>query len=205
VLLAETSLDTRTRRRLEMMQRQIDEVTAAVRGLLDRARRPVPKEAIAPSSLIEHVLEIAQPRLERSRVVADVKVEPDLPLVEADAIQLELALLNLVTNAIDAMPDGGVLSVTLAARDGGVRLEVGDSGTGIADDLLPRVFDAWVTTKPFGRGSGLGLAIARSVIATHGGSITVANRPTGGAVFTIDLPAAETRPQPDASQLTGGQ
>jgi signal transduction histidine kinase len=190
VLLADPSLDTRTRRRLEMMQRQIGQVTGAVRGLLDRARRNVQRAFVTPEALIERVLEIAQPRLDRNHVTVQVDVAPGLPSIEADAVQLELALLNLVTNAIDAMGEGGTLSLKLAQRGTGVRLEVIDSGPGIPEPLIGKIFDPWVTTKPYGRGTGLGLAIARSVIGAHGGTIAVANRPSGGAVFTVDLPVA---------------
>jgi signal transduction histidine kinase len=196
VMLADLSLDTRSRRRLEMMQRQIEQVTGAVRGLLDRARRTVQRTHIEPKALIERVLEIAQPRLDRNHVAVDVKAEPGLAPIEADAVQLELALLNLVTNAIDAMVEGGSITVTLSRRDDWLRLEVADSGPGVPAELLPTIFDPWVTTKPFGRGTGLGLAIARGVIGAHGGTIGVANRPPGGAVFTVDLPMLEAASRP---------
>ena len=115
MLLADASLDTRTRRRLEMMQRQIEQVTGAVRGLLDRARRTVQRIEVEPAALIDRVLEIAQPRLDRNHVTVQVQAEPDLPRIEADTVQLELALLNLVTNAIDAMVEGGTLTLTPVA------------------------------------------------------------------------------------------
>jgi two-component system NtrC family sensor kinase len=188
VLLSDSSLDTRTRRRLEMMQRQIEQVTGAVRGLLDRARRTVQRAQVEPAALIERVLEIAQPRLDRNHVAVTVHAAPGLPPIEADAVQLELALLNLVTNAIDAMIEGGSLTVTLSRLGAGVRLEVADSGPGVPEALLPTIFEPWVTTKPYGRGTGLGLAIARGVIGAHGGTIGVSNRQAGGAVFTVDLP-----------------
>jgi two-component system, NtrC family, sensor kinase len=194
VLLADASLDTRTRRRLEMMQRQIEQVTGAVRGLLDRARRTVQRAPIEPRALIERVLEIAQPRLDRNHVSVDVQAAPDLPRIDADAVQLELALLNLVTNAIDAMVEGGSLTVALSRRGEGLHLDVVDSGPGVPEALLPTIFEPWVTTKPFGRGTGLGLAIARGVIGAHGGTISVSNRPGGGAVFAVDLPPTHVAP-----------
>ena len=190
ILLADPALDTRTRRRLEMMQRQIEQVTGAVRSLLDRARRTVQRIEVEPSALIDRVLEIAQPRLERNHVTVRVDAEPGLPRIEADTVQLELALLNLVTNAIDAMVEGGTLTLTLSRLGDGIRFEVGDSGPGVPEGLIHTIFEPWVTTKPFGRGTGLGLAIARGVIGAHGGTITVSNRAAGGAVFTVDLPPA---------------
>jgi signal transduction histidine kinase len=72
-----------------------------------------------------------------------------------------------------------------------LRLEIEDTGSGIPPELLAHIFDPWVTTKPHGKGSGLGLSIARQVIASHGGTIRVDNRPGKGAMFTIDLPAAQ--------------
>ena len=72
-----------------------------------------------------------------------------------------------------------------------LRLEIEDTGSGIPAELLAHIFDPWVTTKPHGKGSGLGLSIARQVIASHGGTIRVDNRPGTGAVCTIDLPAAQ--------------
>jgi signal transduction histidine kinase len=165
----------------------------------------VQKEQIEPAGLIERALEIARPRLDRSRVALTVSAAPGLPRIEADAVQLELALLNLVTNAIDAMGEGGSLDVRLTTTGTGVRLEVADSGPGIPEAMLTSIFEPWVTTKPFGRGTGLGLAIARSVIGAHGGTISVANRPGGGALFTVDLPAvnspdgaADPRPENEA-------
>jgi len=201
VLLSDLSLDTRTRRRLEMMQRQIEQVTLAVRGLLDRARRTVQRARVEPAALIERVLEIAQPRLDRNHVAVAVNAATVLPHIEADSVQLELALLNLITNAVDAMVEGGSLTVTLTPLDDGVRLEVADSGPGVPEALLPTIFEPWVTTKPYGRGTGLGLAIARGVIEAHGGTIGVSNRPEGGAVFTVDLPATHFVPtRPDAAE-----
>ena len=199
MLLADVPHDARTRRRLEMVQRQIGQVTEIVRGLLDRARRQSPREVIEPVRLVGRVLEIAQPRLDRGKIAVTVEAPPGLPSIEADTVQLELALLNLVTNAIDAMPQGGNLAMTLTPAAGGIRLQVADSGPGVPESLLPRIFEPWVTTKPAGRGTGLGLAIARDVITAHGGTIAVENRQAGGAVFTLVLPVAMPDPETGGS------
>jgi signal transduction histidine kinase len=113
--------------------------------------------------------------------------------VAANGAQLELALLNVVINAVDAMPQGGTLTLVAAPVEQGVRIDIDDTGTGIAADVLPRIFEPWVTTKAVGRGTGLGLSITRDVITAHGGTITVASRPGAGTTFTIILPAL---PQP---------
>jgi signal transduction histidine kinase len=132
---------------------------------------------------------MAGPRLARSGIALRVERSPSLPLVRGDVTQLEMAVLNLVTNALDAMPTGGTLTVSATARAGGVRLQVADTGPGIAPDVIDRLFDPWVTTKPAGQGSGLGLAIVRDVVRAHGGSVSAVNRAVGAA-FTIDLPSA---------------
>jgi signal transduction histidine kinase len=146
---------------------------------------------VSLADIIERVRELAQPRLSGAKIHLQASIAGDLPAVKADATQLEMALLNLVTNALDAMPNGGTLSIAAAARPAGVRLEVADTGPGIPAAVMDRLFDPWVTTKPTGQGTGLGLAIVRDVVRAHGGSISASNQATG-ALFVIDLPAANS-------------
>jgi len=95
-----------------------------------------------------------------------------------------------------------VTSITVAPTpDGNVRIQVADTGTGIAPDLLPQIFEPWVTTKEAGRGTGLGLSITRDVVARHGGTITAKSEVGVGSIFTIELPAAPAH-QPDAHPTT---
>jgi signal transduction histidine kinase len=181
--------DERTRARLVTVDAQIQQVTRVLRTMLDRARQPSGLAIVALVHVIERVRELAQPRLSRANIQLELSVDSDLPLIKADAAQLEMALLNLVTNALDAMPDGGTLSIAARACSDGARLEIADTGGGIAAPIVDRLFEPWVTTKPAGQGSGLGLAIVRDVVRGHGGSIAVSNQPAG-AVFVITLPAA---------------
>ena len=139
---------------------------------------------------------MSRPALRAANVDVHVDTHGPLSSLFADPVQLELALLNLVSNSLDAMPGGGRLEILLSATADGVRLVVGDSGTGIPPDVLPRIFDAFGTTKPPGRGTGLGLSITRDAIASHGGVIDVRSEPGQGTVFTIDLPPATLRPLP---------
>jgi signal transduction histidine kinase len=176
--------------RLDIVDRQIQQVTRVLRTMLDQVRQPSPRETTSLARLIDRACETARPRLERPGVTLNVRVDPALPPVEADAAQLELALLNLITNSLDAMPHGGALTITAAGAADRVRLEVADTGPGIAADVLPRVFEPWVTTKSVGQGSGLGLSIVRDVVRAHGGTISVRNGDHGGAILTIELPRA---------------
>jgi signal transduction histidine kinase len=187
--------DERARSRLRTVDAQIQQVTRVLRTMLDHARRPAAFTLLAVADIIERVREVAQPQLSRSHIRLDVSVDEDLPAVRADATQLEMALLNLVTNALDAMPGGGTLSIAARGRPGGVRVEVADTGYGIRPEVIDRLFDSWVTTKPAGQGTGLGLAIVRDVVRAHGGSISASNQSTG-ALFVIDLPSAGSARRP---------
>jgi two-component system NtrC family sensor kinase len=172
--------------RLRAIQDQVAKVTAVIRAALDSSRAPaIPHERADLGNLVRRVCQMAGPMLEDASVQIDVRTPDQSVELVGDPVQFELALLNLITNSIDAMGSGGKLTV---------RLEIEDTGSGIPPELLAHIFDPWVTTKPHGKGSGLGLSIARQVIASHGGTIRADNRPGQGAMFTIDLPAAQGRP-----------
>jgi signal transduction histidine kinase len=185
--------DERVRARLQTVDAQIQQVTRVLRTMLDYARQPAGFEIVSLSDIIERVGDIAEPRLARSGIRPLIAIASDLPPIRADVTQLEMALLNLVTNALDAMPHGGSLAISASPTAAGIRLEVADTGPGIPPQVLDRLFEAWVTTKPIGQGTGLGLAIVREVVRAHGGSIAAHNRAGGatGAVLVIDLPAAD--------------
>jgi C4-dicarboxylate-specific signal transduction histidine kinase len=189
LLLAQPDLAPDTMRRLKVVQEQIGRVADAVRGLVEHVRRPAPAARIDVGELLRSIGVLVKPRLAASNVRYDERIAGGLPFVRGDRSELEMALLNLVSNAIDAMPDGGDLQVTASPKDHGVSITVQDSGSGIPPDLLPRIFEPWVTTKPPGRGTGLGLSITRDVIARIGGSITAAAAPERGTTMTIQLPA----------------
>ena len=190
LMLEEPDLDPRIVRRLQTVQEQIGKVADVVRRLLDRARSAAERTPVGIDALIKRLSTVAMPRLDAAHVSLVTDVPAVLPRVLGDETDLELALLNLVTNGIDAMPSGGELTIRAEAVQRGVRLVIRDTGDGIDDDLLPRIFDPWVTTKAPGRGTGLGLSIARDVIARLGGTIEVQSQRGHGTAFTIDLPAS---------------
>jgi two-component system, NtrC family, sensor kinase len=181
--------DDRTRSKLRTVDEQIQQVTRVLRTMLDRAHQPSESQIVDLADIIVRVRDVALPRLARHHIRLDTSVPEGLPALKVDATQLEMALFNLVTNAIDAMPGGGTLSIAATARSDGLRLEISDTGSGIPAEVIDRLFDPWVTTKPVGHGSGLGLAIVRDVVRAHRGSISAWNQAVG-AMFVIDLPAA---------------
>jgi signal transduction histidine kinase len=111
---------------------------------------------------------------------------PALPVVQADGDLVCQVLVGLLANAAEATPAGGEVVVRARAENGSIALAVADSGPGIAPELRARVFEPFYTTRP--NGTGLGLAVARQIVEAHGGRIDVADRPGGGACFTILLP-----------------
>jgi signal transduction histidine kinase len=161
-----------------------------LRGIVGRfsdfAKMPQPQlEAVDLNSLVRDSLKLFEAQMQAAGVALRLDLAADLRAIQADPGQLGRALQNLVLNAIDAMPAGGTLTIRTAAQDGGVRLEVSDTGQGLTQEECDRLFTPYYTTKT--HGTGLGLAIVQSVISDHGGKIGVRSEPGKGATFVIDL------------------
>lgn len=170
-------------RQLSTGEREVAAATLIVSDLLEysKPRQPV-FEPVELDRLLEEVLSVAPPP---TGVEVGRRLPPGLPPVRADRQQLRQVLLNLVSNAYDAMPEGGLLVVE-ADRDGeSVRFRVSDTGGGISDDALPRLFEPFFTTKA--KGIGLGLSVAHRIVEAHGGSLEAQTRPGTGASFTMTL------------------
>jgi signal transduction histidine kinase len=136
-------------------------------------------------SLIEDVLSSVAPQLAAQDIATRIDIPAQLGTL-ADYGMLRRAVLNLVLNALDAMPHGGELVITACAATGCVELEIADSGPGLADETRQRAFEPFFTTKS--HGTGLGLAIVNRIAEVHGGLAIAANCPEGGAAFTLRLP-----------------
>ncbi len=111
-----------------------------------------------------------------------------VPMVTCHAAKINQVILNLLTNAIDATPEGGTVTVRSSAEEDGVRIEVADTGCGIEPDVKDRIFDPFYTTKPVGSGTGLGLSISYGIVKDHGGTIDVESTPGAGSRFIVHLP-----------------
>jgi len=149
------------------------------------------KRPIEIPALIEDTLSFISPEASRQSVFVRSHVPSDLPQIAGDYSQLRQAVLNLFINAVQAMPDGGVLDVNVTATEGEIEIVVQDSGYGVAPENLPLLFDPYFTTKV--RGFGLGLSIVERIVKEHGGTISVASQQGNGTAFTIKLPASSTR------------
>jgi signal transduction histidine kinase len=190
LLQQELPTDPQAQRRLDVIEEQLARVADSLRSLLDRARPKGSQRTFPLRPVLSRLAEAGQILGSAQRVRVTLDVPDTLPLVAGDETQLELALSNLVTNALDAMPDGGNLIVTATTEPGHAIVEIADTGVGIAPEVLDRIFEPWVTTKAAGQGTGLGLSIARAVVQRMGGAISAKPRPTGGTVLRITLPSS---------------
>ncbi len=141
------------------------------------------------ADLLRRLLARWEPRLKQAGVTCHTAFDPDTPLTEADPRTLEQIIVNLITNALQAMTSGGMLSISLSPAGDMVEMKVADTGPGIPPQILDRIFDPFFTTKK--DGTGLGLAIARRILAAHKGTIHVESFPDAGTVFTVHLPVAK--------------
>jgi signal transduction histidine kinase len=125
-------------------------------------------------------------------MLKSVKVDKrlgDIPPVVCSPSQVNQVFLNLVTNAVQAMENGeGTITLTTRSEDGGVALEVADTGKGIPEDVLPKIFDPFFSTKEVGKGTGLGLSVSYKIVQQHGGRIDVESTPGVGSRFTVWFP-----------------
>jgi signal transduction histidine kinase len=170
---------------LGVMYKEVGRLEQTVQALLDFARPPRTQRQPADlRTVIGEALNLVRARARQQGVQLEVR-QPDTSVTASvDRGQLNTVLVNLLLNALDALPQGGRIDVTLG--DGAApQITVADNGLGIAAAVLPRLFTPFASTKP--TGTGLGLSICRRVVQEHGGTITAANRPEGGARFTVTL------------------
>jgi signal transduction histidine kinase len=146
-------------------------------------RRPVDMTA-----LVRKMLGLLRGRAEKQRVEMVLDAPDDAITLTADDEQIQQVLVNLALNALDAMPRGGTLTVTVRADGaGGAEIRIQDTGSGISEDMMPRLFQPFASGKE--TGLGLGLVISKRILENHGGTIWAANRKEGGAEFVVRLPA----------------
>jgi signal transduction histidine kinase len=172
------------------IRRQIKRLNATLCNLLDFSRQREPE--VAPCdvvAIIRPMLALVRPDAQKHHIQVVEELPADLPPISADAGQAQQALLNVFLNAIQAMPDGGTLTIRAAARDGKVALHVSDTGVGISAENQRKIFSPFFTTKH--RGTGLGLAITRTIMEKHGGAIRVESGTGRGTTFTLEFCAAE--------------
>jgi len=179
-LLFDLPKDDPKRAGLEIIDQETARMARLVRDLLQSCRRGPPLRAdVSLADEVNGTLDLVQHVLQKAGVAVVREFDPRAPTIQADRQQLRQVFLNLISNAIAAMPGGGTLTLRVGpvedaeAAPGSARVEVADTGHGIPPDLLPRAMEPFVTTRPEGQGTGLGLSICRRIVAEHGGTIRI--------------------------------
>ena len=200
LLEEDPQLGPEARKRLKIVEAQIERESRIIQDLLIYARKPDP--VLLPMDInasVEECLALLRPEIDRRHVALNILLDPALPKARGDAQQLHEVFCNLIENAMDAMPEGGTLTVrsqeieALPAENvnGWIAVDFIDTGHGIAPEHRDHIFQPFFTTKHVGRGTGLGLAIAFDTIRSHDGQLLVESESDKGSQFRMLLPVPE--------------
>ena len=193
--------DEKTEDQLLKMEKELDRTTRIIRNLLAFARQSEPSMSpVEINNVIEAALPLVENQINLEHIALEKNLDAELPLVQADFDKIQQVLINIILNAIQAMPEGGELTITTstipAVRLGdsyknAVRIDIKDTGVGIAKENLKKLFTPFFTTKEKGVGVGLGLSVVHGIIGKHNGRIDVNSSPGVGTTFTIYLEAMD--------------
>jgi signal transduction histidine kinase len=158
--------------------------------LLFSRQMPTKKTKVDINQIVREGLYFLESRCEKEGIKVTLSLAEDLPVIDADASQLTQVLVNLVVNAIQAMPQGGVITIQTHAHDKHVSLIVEDTGIGMDETIIKKIFIPFFTTKEVGQGTGLGLSVVHGIVTSHGGTIKVHSEVGHGSRFKIRLPVS---------------
>jgi len=152
--------------------------------------RQMPQQlaVVSLNAVVENILYFIDVRFQSSGIEIVKQLDNSLPEIRADEVQLGQVLVNLITNSVYAMPNGGVITVATRKRENGVALIVKDNGIGMPADIKRKIFEPFFTTKPPGQGTGLGLSVVQGIVESHNGTISLQSAPGKGTRFEIVLP-----------------
>jgi len=176
---------------LDLVDKELSRCTQIVSNLLTFSRKSPPAfETVHIDELLERCILLSRHRLQLQKIDLATDIQPDLPPVTGDANQLQQCVINLIFNAVDAMPAGGTLTLAAGIDRGKNRLTiaVSDTGCGIEEKNLPHIFEPFFTTKQEGYGVGLGLSTVYGIMQRHQGAVTVDSRPAKGTTFRLEIP-----------------
>lgn len=191
-------------RSLEVMAQEVERMSSLVADLLEFSRRRQPQiSTIDVREEIVRTLELVSYYLRNRHINVAQEFASDVPLIQADRQLLRQLFLNLLTNASDAMPEGGRLTIRVHAAPAKVAIEITDTGVGIAPEDLPKMTEPFFTTKEPGKGTGLGLAICRRIVEEHHGTLNFASEVGKGTTVRVTLPVANSKNATHLSEPPG--
>ncbi len=186
-----------TETQLLKMKKELERTARIITNLLDFSRQSEPNiRPIEVNATIEAALQLVEHQISLESIRLDKKLDPKLPLIRADFDKIQQVLINIILNATQAMSDGGTLTITTSAAEGikidssikdTVRIDITDTGIGIPEENISKLFTPFFTTKEKGKGVGLGLPMVHGIIEKHGGRIDVDSKPNQGTTFTLYL------------------
>lgn len=196
MLAKQVAEDEQKSRMLEKIAKQTFRASEIVNGLLNFSRTSSTEfGAVDLNRVIQETLSLVEHQMKKSGLEVRTGLDGSLPPIHGNAGKLQQVFLNLFLNARDAMEGGGVLEVKTSPADGGARIEVVDTGHGIAPEHLHRIYDPFFTTKTARKGTGLGLSVSYGIMQEHGGTIEAFSRPGGGTRFHLELPWWKATPR----------
>lgn len=189
----EAGLAPSFREDIEAIRRQANRISEIVRGLLIFSRPAVLKmEPTDINATVKRTLDLVRPKLYARSIELRCSYAASLPQIRGDADRLEQVFINIVNNAVDAMPSGGQLQVQTGLTNGkSVYVQFADTGIGITEENLRNIFEPFFTSKRPEKGTGLGLAVSYGIVRDHSGAIEVESQPGRGSTFTVRLPLGE--------------
>ena len=202
LILQDGNLQSTDQTRLKIIETQLDRLADSVKNLLSLTRQPKPHlTPLEVNGVLEELIRLSEPWLHTHKVTLQTSISPALPFVLGDPTQLQTLFLNLISNAIDAMPQGGTLAIktqhifsSAGSNHGGwIHISIADTGIGITEETKRRIFEPFFTTKKVGEGTGLGLSICDKIVKEHAGTLAVESQVGRGSTFTVLLPAAERK------------
>jgi C4-dicarboxylate-specific signal transduction histidine kinase len=194
-LLAQEELSEDARRRLSIIETQVQRMGAIIQHYLFHTRGSPRTGRININELVGETLVLLNPIFQQHEVQVTTTLADSLPLLCGDGASLQRVLINVLDNAVDATQKGGLLKVFTGAspspggKEPDIMIEITDTGAGIPPELLPKIFDLFVTTKPSGKGTGLGLVVCQEIVKAHGGTIDIKSQVGQGTSVRICLPA----------------
>jgi signal transduction histidine kinase len=200
LILQEGNLNPADRDRLEIIESQLDRLADSVKNLLSFTRQPkAQRKAVDVNGILVELIHLGEPWFHTRGVELSTSLAPNLPPVFGDPIYLQTLFLNLITNALDAMPTGGLLTIKTqeasspSSSENGrwLKISITDTGIGITEESKKRIFDPFFTTKKIGEGTGLGLAICEKIIREHFGRLEVESAVGRGSSFFVFIPVPQ--------------
>jgi signal transduction histidine kinase len=194
-MLQKKLTDTHYAQLLEKIEAQTDRVARIIKNLLAFARNPSDTSfhRVDIKESLEEILSLIDYKLKNMNILLKIELDP-IPPVLAQGERLQQVFINIILNALDAMPQGGTLGIRLTSSEGQAVVRISDTGTGIKPEHLAHIFDPFFTTKGIGKGTGLGLSISYAIVKEHEGHIQVESEVGKGSTFTISLPMGPGAP-----------